>query len=94
MEEVPPGHSQGGVARGRASPPNRFHRHQHDLLTGSRRPFLQPQKHVRAIHPGRQVRPHLDEALLLSVLLQPGTPRPVRASVQPRQLHEKVRAPD
>jgi len=32
LEKLTPGHSQGGVAPGRAVPPHRFHRDQHDFL--------------------------------------------------------------
>jgi hypothetical protein len=42
---------------------------------------------------GGEARHHLDEAVLRSFLLQPGAPGPVRAGVQPGELHAPVRAP-
>src|SRR5450756_934451 len=47
---------------------------------------------MRAIHPGGQVRPYLDKVIVLSVFLQPCAPRPVRAGLQPRELHASLRS--
>src|SRR5659263_405108 len=43
---------------------------------------------------GGQTRHHLDEALVRSLRLQPGAPRPVRSRLQPRQFHAPLRPPE
>ena len=46
---------------------------------------------MRAVDQGREVRTLLDKALLQSLPLQPGPPRPVRAGIQSRQLPPPLR---
>src|SRR5450759_1021385 len=41
---------------------------------------------------GGQKGPYLDEALVCEVCVQPGAPGPVRAGLQPRQLHAPLRS--
>src|SRR5450759_5139240 len=47
---------------------------------------------MRTVDQGGQKCPYLDKALLCEVCVQPGAPGPVRAGLQPRQLHAPLRA--
>ena len=47
---------------------------------------------MRTVDKGGQKCPYLDKALLLSVFLQPGAPRPVRAGLQSGQLPAPLRS--
>src|SRR6202049_3443357 len=74
------------MASGRVVPARRVHRHQPAALCRGRRRLLQPARHLRAVHQGRQERDQVDAAVMPHLRRQRGSPSTPCPRVQPRQL--------
>jgi hypothetical protein len=87
LEQVAPRRGQGGMAPRRAVPARRLHRQQSAALSRGHRRLLQPARHVRAAHQGRQERDQMDAAVMPHLYRQRRSPPAPCSGLQSWQFH-------